>query len=1167
MRLARLELIAFGHFRAKVLDFDEVRAATTVEAVGPGVHVVYGDNEAGKSTALRAIRALMYGVAVQTSDAFLHAQADLRIGAEWVNDAGERLYLARRKGRKHTLLDREGNPLDDALWSQWLGGVDETLFVGMFGLNHETLRQGAQSLLSGEGKAAESLFGASMGTGEVRRVLSELGQGAEELYTPKSRTKRINQEIAELKRIKAQLAADSISPAAYAEQEQALKQERAREAEAVARRTRLRTEHARLERLLRLLPLVAQRAQFQAERAQLGHVADLPRDSEQRRLSRERARDEAGQRLAHEQSEMERVQRRLANLSLERELLDIDSETLESLSLGLGGHRKAQIDLPKRESELKTLQSDALRIFESLHTELPFERASELGLTDNEQVRLKRLSKEKTQFETKLADAAGKLKKAESQVSALRKELQHLPELPAARGLGLALARASRSLAVEETLQPLRGRVTELDQRVSSLRARLLGVLTTASADLPTLPVPGRETLARFEKEFEQLQRSSAELEQEQHRLQGTKHDIEAQLQELDASFDVPQTEQLHALRTERDAMIRALGADPSVGAMGTALSLALQADAYADRMFKSASAVTRRAGLLAQRAALDGKLGQLEQARAARSSEAQQVERAWLEVWRGIGITPKTPREMNEWLHGHAEISKLVHEREMLVKQLHEAEGQIGLAFEELSTQLVAVDQAPRQLWEQRLAQLLERAEQTERRLQNERTARSDRTRQLELEEEKCQQLAQELSELKETERVWRATWQKALKLVYLERDAGPDEVLSMLEQHVQLQHKLKEIEVMLGRIQGMRRDSERLGATVKRLLTPNLKSYAEHPIEEACETLIREARKARTQAEERERLERELEQRSSRAELANLECTRADADLAQLMQRAGVSDLAALARAEEAAARARTLADLIAESESKIVAMGEGASLAELIEQTRGSDAAQVRAQLLELEPQLSATDDSLDQARTAAVRLEQQLERWQAGASAVAEELASATASLQRSVKDYMRLRFAFVLLQQEVERYREQHQGPVLSAASDLFVRLTLGAYTGLKVGFDAKDQQILLCVNKEGRQVETQRLSDGARDQLYLALRVASLERYLEQHPAVPLVLDDILVHFDDARAGAALEVLGELSKRVQILFFTHHRRMLELARSRLDPKVLHVHELGAQNAV
>jgi uncharacterized protein YhaN len=45
------------------------------------------------------------------------------------------------------------------------------------------------------------------------------------------------------------------------------------------------------------------------------------------------------------------------------------------------------------------------------------------------------------------------------------------------------------------------------------------------------------------------------------------------------------------------------------------------------------------------------------------------------------------------------------------------------------------------------------------------------------------------------------------------------------------------------------------------------------------------------------------------------------------------------------------------------------------------------------------------------------------------------------------------------------------------------------------------------------------------------------------------VVDDILVNFDDDRSRAALELLGELAGKTQVLFFTHHRRLAELARS------------------
>ena len=76
------------------------------------------------------------------------------------------------------------------------------------------------------------------------------------------------------------------------------------------------------------------------------------------------------------------------------------------------------------------------------------------------------------------------------------------------------------------------------------------------------------------------------------------------------------------------------------------------------------------------------------------------------------------------------------------------------------------------------------------------------------------------------------------------------------------------------------------------------------------------------------------------------------------------------------------------------------------------------------------------------------------------------------------------------------------------------------------------------------------------DQLYLALRLAAIDLHLENHPAIPLILDDLLMTFDDERTRALLPVLKELSQKTQILIFTHHVHLKELA----GPEVV-VHEL------
>jgi uncharacterized protein YhaN len=78
------------------------------------------------------------------------------------------------------------------------------------------------------------------------------------------------------------------------------------------------------------------------------------------------------------------------------------------------------------------------------------------------------------------------------------------------------------------------------------------------------------------------------------------------------------------------------------------------------------------------------------------------------------------------------------------------------------------------------------------------------------------------------------------------------------------------------------------------------------------------------------------------------------------------------------------------------------------------------------------------------------------------------------------------------------------------------------------------------------------LSEGTRDQLFLALRVAAIEDHLKTAEPLPFIGDDILQTFDDDRALAALRVLTELSQHTQVIVLTHHRHILELA-TRLPP--------------
>src|ERR1700742_2875069 len=101
MRIQRLDLLRYGHFTDASID---LRMGNT------DLHVIFGPNEAGKSTAMAAIEDVLFGIPTTSPRNFLHDYAAMRIGAILDFD-GKALEVRRRKGNKDTLLGANDLPL------------------------------------------------------------------------------------------------------------------------------------------------------------------------------------------------------------------------------------------------------------------------------------------------------------------------------------------------------------------------------------------------------------------------------------------------------------------------------------------------------------------------------------------------------------------------------------------------------------------------------------------------------------------------------------------------------------------------------------------------------------------------------------------------------------------------------------------------------------------------------------------------------------------------------------------------------------------------------------------------------------------------------------------------------------------------------------------------
>jgi uncharacterized protein YhaN len=200
-----------------------------------------------------------------------------------------------------------------------------------------------------------------------------------------------------------------------------------------------------------------------------------------------------------------------------------------------------------------------------------------------------------------------------------------------------------------------------------------------------------------------------------------------------------------------------------------------------------------------------------------------------------------------------------------------------------------------------------------------------------------------------------------------------------------------------------------------------------------------------------------------------------------------------------------------------------------------------------------------------------LQKRMDEWngEGRAAEIEQRRQRLISELSDAAEQYAIYRLATAALEVAVERYRERNKSPILERASRFFSLLTADRYEGLQP-HDRPEGGIAVLGLRAGNgepphEVPVSGMSRGTCDQLYLAFRMALWEERLEKGSPLPIVLDDVLVHFDDERAAATLKAFDELAKRTQIVYFTHHRHLVELAQKTLPAERLLVRELSPPN--
>jgi hypothetical protein len=183
---------------------------------------------------------------------------------------------------------------------------------------------------------------------------------------------------------------------------------------------------------------------------------------------------------------------------------------------------------------------------------------------------------------------------------------------------------------------------------------------------------------------------------------------------------------------------------------------------------------------------------------------------------------------------------------------------------------------------------------------------------------------------------------------------------------------------------------------------------------------------------------------------------------------------------------------------------------------------------------------------------------------GTESLQAELADVEERLGQQLDRRRVLERARILLEETRAAVARDHQPPVLREASRWLTRLTEGRYVSITTAIDEARLEVH---DAEGAIWNPERLSRGTREQVFLALRLALIRDLGRHDVSLPIVMDDALVNFDDARARSAARVLvefiAEQSADRQMLVLTCHERVARTfheagahVRSFTDPRPL-----------
>jgi uncharacterized protein YhaN len=1147
------------------------------------LHILYGPNETGKSTLLQVLLDLLFGGKVE--EAF-RDHYDTRSGLVGILEhPGQSPLHILRKKRYSKLILTDGSQLEmpEEVLLPYLGGFTKEQFTLLFGFDHDRLRHGGESLLQSGGHVGISLFEAGGGVQDLQALLKVLSDRSSSLLDPNfgaRSAKVLNKAWRAYNDAEKEVRSSGLRGEDWdrLRHEVESKDKIVKNLQEQKRKKDL--EVLKLQRIQRVRNPLTKLHDVRRQLLELGTVTVLSSELNDRIpeiLDRHKG-------IIKELTSLEDQYRRqveaMEKIVADPKVIQNESE-IDVLSEGLQQYvsRKTE-EIPKAMEKQEQKRREALRLLKSLAPDVTLDSSEQLRIPFADEERIQLLSDKLKEERIQANTAQGRYDESLAEKIKIQADLVRMGEPLDVSEFRYIIQGIQSSGDVEENLNKLE---QDMEQKRKALQTSLRSqsIWTGAMHELQGLAMPLLETINSFHEAWTNAEK---ELDETRRDLVKTRENLVKtvqRLEELELGGYVPVEAELLKARQYRDMGWKLVknvwlqsDLDPEQlrdftgeRSLEVAFEAAVEeADDVADLMRRESDRSAQRAHLLLQKDQFERAIVELEKVQEQNKEALSSLHLRWRQEWLASGIEPKTPVEMKEWLTVYYrpmvenlntlraledEHKKLLQRRDSFVAQLQEA-----LTVLQVNPSLT---DAGLKSWLRFCEQLVSEAEEKKRKHLNAVEKLHDCEEKLVEQEQKLRLVKQRLEEIE-------SEWQK-MRERYSSLPEDSEVAIRYIGLLRQLFQGIGEVEQFQFEFDAKQKDCQRFEKETKVLADRLGEDLLQYPSIEAWVRHIREClRVAQEEAARLKQMLMELEQVEEKIRGFRNDAKECRIEIERYMHEHGCDDEDGLRWLVQQSIEYQQLEDRRKQIESQLHEAGDGLSVSQLeVEVAEIEDPDLIFSRMEELKNEIEGLNKQLENEQKRLWELQHEfneLDGSRTDAADQAQKAESHLAEVDRLWNEYLRVELARRLLQREIEQFRQQNESSVLVRASEFFHHLTLGRYKSLIVEYDGT-QPYIEAIHRDGSKRRVHQMSDGTRDQLFLAMRFAFVDQHLTQSHPLPLIMDDILVHFDDDRTRATLEILHSFAGKTQILYFTHHRSVVEVAQKLIDASRVRVHDLAS----